>query len=566
MQINLAPEISSNVSKNLSMYPEIIRQLLFNRGIENEQSAKVFFDPKKEFGDPFLLYGMDRAVEAILKAVREKKKIFIHGDYDVDGVCATSLIWDYLYRELKADVLPYIPSRFEEGYGMTDSSINQIVENGGQLIISVDCGVKDIELVRKFKKGKGLEFIITDHHTLLQDKKGNSVVSEGAIAVIHPSHPKSKYKFKELCGTAVAWKLVCAISSNLGKSVLKNDKYLELVALATSCDVMPLVGENRAIVKFGLEKLKDTDIIGLRILMLEAGIDLQKIEAYHLGFVIGPRINAAGRIEHAMDALRLLTTTDTEKAREYAEKLSKLNLKRQEITQELIAKAEEQILAKGKEKKLYFVWGVEWPEGVVGLVAGKLTEKYSRPVIVATKNREEVKGSARSTSALNIVEAIGNYSHILERFGGHSQAAGFSLKPEHLELFIENLEKYAEETLTEEDVAGSVNVDMSLDLSDITIELAEWLEKFKPFGFENITPSFLLENVRLVEKMEVGKDGAHTRAVVEQDGKRLVGIGFFMSEKFKNIEVGDEISLCSTIELDEWNEQRRVQMKIKNIV
>lgn len=567
MQINLPTKISEETSEELSDYPEIIRQLLVSREINSKDQAEGFFNPKKEFGDPFLFHGMDTAVEAILSAIKEKKKIFIHGDYDVDGVCATSLLFDYLYRELKANVLPYIPSRFDEGYGMTDTSIGQIISEGGELVITVDCGVKDIELIKKYKKtNPELKFIVTDHHTMLQDEKGKDIVSEDAIAVIHPNHPKSKYPFKEICGSAVAWKLVCAISEKLNKSILRDDRYLELVALATVCDVMPLVEENRTIVKFGLEKLKNTEIVGLKILMLDAGILPEKLEAYHLGFVIGPRINAAGRLEHAMDALRLFTTQDPAKAKEYSDNLSALNAKRQDMTKELIEKAEEQIENIGKDKKLYFVWGEDWPEGIVGLVAGKLTEKYNRPVLIASKTAKEVKGSARSVSALNIIEIITENEKILERFGGHSQAAGFTLKHENLETFIKNLQERAEEILKDGDVIQSVSADAKVKIAEMSYQVCEWIEKFKPFGYGNVTPSFIIEKVKVLDRKEVGNDGAHMRLNLEQDGKRIYGIGFYLSEKFKNVSIGDEITLHVNFDLDEWNGERKVQMKIKNLI
>ncbi len=567
MKVITPSKITKEVSEELKSYPEIIRQLLFNRDFKDAKSAEEFLNPKKEFGDPMLFYGMDKAVDEILAAVDQKRKIFIHGDYDVDGVSATSILWDFLYRKLKADVMPYIPSRFDDGYGITKNTVDDIISKGADLIISVDCGVKDIQLLKDYKKSNPeLKFIITDHHTMEQNEKGEEIVSEDAVAVIHPRHPKSKYDFKHLCGTAVSWKVVCALAQKIGYDIHANDDYLDLVALATICDVMPLVLENRSIVKFGLEKMKNSNSVGLKTLILDVGIDIQKLDAYHLGFVIGPRINAAGRLEHALDAVRLLTTGDPENAKKYSDKLNALNAKRQDLTIELMQKAEEQIESMGYNRKLYFAWGEEWPEGIVGLVAGKLSEKYHRPVLIASTDGKIAKGSARSISVFDVVNAISFSSNILERYGGHVQAAGFTLKHENLEQFRDNLQKMAEDLIKDEDITQTIEVDAEVKLNDVNLALTKWIEKFKPFGFGNKTPSFILKGVKLLNKKIVGSDGRHVKVLLESDGTKMGGIAFGLAEEFKNIEIGKEIDLHVNFDAHVWNGEESVECMIKAIV
>lgn len=391
---------------------DVFEQLLNSRTIQDKEK---YFNPSlKHLYDPFLMSGMNAAVSTISKALKDKRKIFIHGDFDVDGISATSILWQFLYRDLNADVIPYVPNRFTEGYGLSDESIKAIIEQGGDLIITVDCGVKDIELVSKYSNK--ISFIITDHHTIREydsnnlvensKKIGNLIVSSKAKAVVHPQ--LGDYPFTEICGATVAWKLCSAlnISLNTGIDIYK---YLDLTCLGTICDVMPLIDENRIIVKYGLDRLRKTQNIGLKTMIEYLKLEPQSIDTYHIGFMIGPRLNASGRMQSAMDAVRLLTTQDNKFALEIVKKLDGLNTERQTLTQKYFELAEEQ-LKDNLDKKLLFVYGEEWPEGILGLIAGKLTEKYCRPAIAASINGEKVKGSARSIEEFHIANNLKSIS------------------------------------------------------------------------------------------------------------------------------------------------------------
>ncbi len=577
-------QITKEASKTLSKYPPIVRQLLFNRGIETKNEAEEFFEEKDfEFQDPFDIYDAKTAAKAILKAVEDGKKIFIHGDFDVDGICATSILWDFLYRKLEADIIPYVPSRFEEGYGMSDKSLKALKNEGAELVITVDCGIKDVELIKKWKK-RGLEFIVTDHHELRvieqieadktdetdETNKTNEAdgyqLPDAALAIVHPQHPKSKCKFKEIAGATVAWKLVEAIAE-IADLKIDTDEYLDLVALATVCDVMPLKGENRLIVKKGLEQIHKTKRKGLKRLIYDAGLEPEDIEAYHLGFIIGPRLNAAGRLEHAIDAIRLLVTDSFKQAAEISEKLNDLNTKRQGIQKKIYEEAVIQVENQGVENKLYFVWGEEWEEGVIGIVAGKICETYNRPVLIATRKGEIYTGSARSISEFNIIKAINSQSDLLDRFGGHPQAAGFTVSPESIENFRENLLEIADSELDDDDVVREYSVDAEIQIGDINWDLLEEIEKFAPFGFGNPKPKFVVKNVKLDRIKAVGSDGDHLQIGIadEETGEYIRGIGFNLGKKVQETEVGDKVDLLFTLEENVWNGRSNLQMNVKDI-
>lgn len=569
-------KISKKGSKELASYPPIVRQLLFNRGIDGKEADK-FLDPDNvQFNDPYKIYHIEKAARIILDFIEQKKKIFIHGDYDVDGICATAILWDFLYRKLEADVLPYVPSRFEEGYGMTDASLKKIREQGGEVVITVDCGIRDEELIRKWSK-KGLEFIITDHHEfeeeLIKPNEANLTnvcdkyrVPNSALAVVHPRHPKGKYPFGEISGATVAWKLVIVLVKEKALD-FDPDVYLDLVALSTVCDIMPLVDENRSIVKSGLKQMRQTDRIGLRRLIYDAGLVPEQIETYHLGFVIGPRLNAAGRLEHAIDAIRLLATKSQRQAREISEKLTRLNQRRQRIQEEIYKKALDQIQQVGIERKLYFVWDDEWKEGVIGIVAGKISEVYHRPVLIATRKGTSYTGSGRSTERFNIIEAINSQSKLLERFGGHPQAAGFTVATESIEQFRDNLLEIADKDLSDEDILKERVADCEISLDDIDWELLGWMERFAPFGFKNSKPRFISRRLHISDVDLVGSSRNHLRLAFlnKNTGEYFKGIGFGIGEEFKDLKIGDKIDVLFTLERNEWNGEESLQLNVKDI-
>lgn len=565
---DVSTQISKKETETLSSYPRIIRQLLVNRDIKTKRDAELFFSRKEEAGRSLSkLYDLNKASNVINDYIKRGKKIVIHGDFDVDGICATSIVWDFLFRKLKADVLPYIPSRFDEGYGMTDKSLENVQKQGADLVITVDCGIKDDDLIQKWEK-RGINFVITDHHEF---KEGNSrgenvILPDKALAIVHPKYPKKELAFADISGTTVAWKLV----EELGR-VAEVDydfsDYLDLVALATVCDIMPLVDENRRLVKRGIEKMKEGKRIGLLRLLNDSGIDLGKLSTYHMGFIIGPRLNAAGRLDHALDAVRLLVTNSRSTAGKLSEKLRKLNQKRQSIQEDIHMNALKQIENVGFDRKLYFVWGEDWAEGVVGIVAGKISETYNRPVLVASGNNGMYKGSARSIETFNIIEAINSQQDLLERFGGHPQAAGFTIKAENIEQFRDNLLEIADQELSDDDIKRTIKADSYVELKDLDRNLLDWIQKLEPFGFGNSKPKFVAEDVEINDVRVIGSSGKHLKFsfYVSENGKYLDGIAFNMAERYKNLQAGNLVDLLFTFEINEWNGIERLQLNMKDI-
>lgn len=556
--------IPKAIDKRLEDYPSIVRQLLFNRGITKRKEVREYLDPKKVvFYNPRKIYDIKKAAQIILDCIKSKRKIFIHGDFDVDGICSTAILWDFLYRQLKADVLPYVPSRFDEGYGMSDESLSNIKDQGGEVVITVDCGIKDHDLVKKWRK-KGLEFVITDHHEL-EKKNGKVILPDEALAVVHPRHPKGDYPFGEISGATVVWNLVNIIVE-LGNIDFDIDNYLDLVTLSVICDVMPLIKENRAIVKRGLERLKNTKRIGLRRLIFDAGIEPSDINTYHIGFIIGPRLNAAGRLDHAIDAVKLLVTMSYSKAREISDKLNRLNKERQRIQEDIFKSAIKQIEESGMERKLYFVWGDDWAEGVIGIVAGRISEIYNRPVLIATNKKGKFTGSARSSNKYNIIEAISSQSKLLDRFGGHPQAAGFTVKSEVIEQFRDNLLEIADRDLSDKDIKKEYTADMGVNLDDIDWDTLKWIDRFAPFGFGNEKPRFVLKNIRLSNVVFVGSEGKHLKFGIKNNSNTfLSGIGFGLGDEFKNITSGDKVDILFSLEVNVWNGQEKLQLNVKDI-
>ncbi len=552
----------------------LIESLKKSRNILDEER---FFNPSvNNTFDPALMYGINDAVKVITKALDDKKKIFIHGDYDVDGICATSIMWDFLFRKCKADVMPFIPSRFDEGYGLSDDSINSIIEQGGKLIITVDCGVKDIELVHKYKDK--IDFLITDHHTVLttndvefdssiHKKVENYIISKDAKAVVHP-RISDKYPFGDICGSAVSWKLCVAMNNALNLQV-DMTKYLDLVALATVCDIMPLNSENRDMVAIGLETFRNTRNLGLQALAELCEVELSEVSAMHLGFVFGPRLNAAGRIDHAMDGVRLLTTPSSHKAFEMAHKLNNLNIERQELTVKYIEIADLQV-NQANLTKLIFLSGQDWPEGIIGLIAGKLTEKYSRPVLIGSEKKGIIKGSARSIETFHIANAFKSLDKFLIAHGGHAQAAGFTLSIEHKEVFIASLLEMANTTLSDDDLIKSLKVDVIAKPKDLSIETLSEINKFEPFGFGNKKPVIALLNLPLARFKTMGASNNHIKLEFEGlSGVEFVGFG--LAEEFNRLlpkidnDVLPSFDIAGYLDINEWNGRKRLQFVIKDI-
>ncbi len=544
---------------------DVINYILKSRSIQDKSR---FLSPKEDhLPNPLELFDVQSAAKFIIESIKNKKKIFIHGDFDVDGVTATSILWRFLYNDLGYhSTLPYIPSRFDEGYGLSKASLDSIVKQGGEVVITVDCGIKDLEIVHNYKEK--VDFIITDHHTVTlagennQDLKGVNIsghfVPKGAKAVVHPK--LNNQSFSEICGAAVAWKLCSAINI-IGEYGVDTNKYLDLVSLATVCDIMPLIEENRTYVALGLNRLKSTQNEGLKALCKICEVNLSKIDTYHLGYVLGPRINAAGRLGHAMDSVRLLCTDSEKEATKYASKLHSLNQERQRLTQVYYEKALKQI-EKQANNNLLFVYGGDWPEGVVGLIAGKLCQEINKPVLAASLKNGVLKGSARSIRGYNIADALKHGASYLQRFGGHAQAAGFTLSQVHLTNFLKQIVSHANSNINPQMVEKVLRIDALLYPNEVSLSLARSLQGMAPFGLENATPSFALDNIQLTNIKKVGKETNHISASAKVGSGIAKVIGFNMAHKLEEVDANSPLQIAVNIEIDEWNGYENISLRL----
>lgn len=507
----------SQISKQLGFSEAFIR-LLWQRGLEDISTVERYLEKDKDIILNYYekLFDARGAAALLLLSLKQGRKIFIYGDYDVDGITSTSLLWRFLYREMKADVTPFIPHRSREGYGLNERAIMAMLETQfGEdpkrevLLITVDCGIKDNELITSLKANyPKLKVMVTDHHQLPVDNDSTKAedLVPSADAVIHPLHPQSKVDPHEICACAVVWAMITAARKELG--LKPNLEGLELVALATVCDVMPLTGLNRQIVALGLEQLKSTNIPGLKALMAVAGVK-GKLQAYHLGFHLGPRLNAAGRIGEPLLAVRLLSTDNETTAYRLAGELDALNQQRQGFTEAALELVGKQIQITG-DTRLLVVSDPDWEEGIIGLIAGKLHEKYGVPAIAMTKKESgEWVGSARSNKHIDITGLLGQHQHHLSRFGGHVQAAGFSLPEENLSAFKREIIATAEKQIGAEHIVQTVKYDLPLLPKDISLKFIKEIELLEPFGNLNLPPIFFLSKVSAQDYREFGKNKEH---------------------------------------------------------
>ena len=546
---------------------DIIKYLLEKREIEDIDG---YLQPSlKDIPDSGKLYDSKRAAKEILESVEKGEKIVIHGDFDSDGICASSLLWEFLYRDLakhldmKINAVPYIPSRIDQGYGLTEDSLNDVLKLEGQLLISVDCGVRDEKLIKKYMKGskdrKPLKVVITDHHQPPED-----LSEKLPYPLVHQMYPKHEYPYTQICGAAVVFLLIQEIKKQVGMDfeLTEDTKGLDLVALATVTDLMPLVGINRVFVSFGLKQIAKGTRKGLRYLCLRAGINFKDINSYHLGYLIGPRINAAGRIGSPMDGVKLLVSNDDKLCQDIAEQLDFLNFDRQKLTLETKEEAVEMI---GDIKdKAIFVVGQDWHEGVIGLVAGKLLEEFHRPVIVATYNGDVVKGSARSIKGFNITETLGKFDKCLERYGGHELAAGFSAKVDTIDEFVKEFIKYANEEISDDMLVSKLNIDLVLDTDSVDKVLIEDLGKLEPFGYGNPKPVLCLRNVVVFRKTVMGQEENHMKLLVKGSGYDLLTLVLFGSgEDKEEIEKDSVVDVVGYPDLNIWNGYENIQFIVK---
>lgn len=561
-------EIPTELEKLYMDFAPVERTLLFSRGLTKLEDLDLYFsNDLAKVPDFTTLHDTKSAVELIKHAIDKNWKIFIHGDFDVDGVSATDILWEFLYKELalkldkKIDVLPYIPDRVDEGYGLSTSSVDTMIEKGGQLIITVDCGVRDKKLIQKYRKPGELEFIVTDHHQPPEDIGDNL-----DYPLVHPMHPTKKYKYDKICGATVSFLLVQALRDEYGldSKIAEDTPGLDLVALATVADMMPLTEINRILVSKGLKQMQQGKRLGLKMLAESAGVQMSDIDSYHLGYVVGPRINAAGRIGSAIDALRLMVTDDPRHAEKFVQGLNMLNSQRQSITSDILLQVKSGFASQHDDSKIIFADGTSWPEGVVGLVAGKLLEEFGKPTIVVTTNNGETRGSARSIPTFNITNAIEQFADYLEKYGGHTQAAGFTVKEGQLAEFKQKLVDYVNSSLKAEELIQDFHIDAILSTDDLSLSLIESLGKFKPFGYGNRKPVFAIPGVVIVDKKVMGSGGNHMRITYKGDGIGTAqAVMFDCGDDVDRINHDDLIDLAGSLDINVWNGNTSVQFQVK---
>lgn len=561
----------------------LIARLLANRGIVNKKEASLFLKGTvNDLNDASLMKDMKKAVSIIKGAIEEKKKIVIYGDYDCDGVCSTTILYRTL-KKLGANFDYYIPNREDEGYGMNSDRIRKLKSEGAEVILTCDNGISAMEQVEVAKE-LGLTVIITDHHDIPYiEKEGNRInVVPNSDCVINPKQGNCEYPFKELCGAGVALKFSMELVNAMGRSFSEFYDLFQYAAIATICDVVELLGENRIIVKEGLKLINNTSSIGLKALIKATGLEGKEIGEYHFGFVLGPCINATGRLETADLSVELLITEDEKYAEELAKKLYDLNVERQELTfdsvESVISKVEEEI-ANGEKVILVYDEGIH--ESIAGIVAGRVRERFNLPAIVMTKGKDMPKGSARSIEGYNMFEELNKCKEYIEKFGGHPMAAGLSVKEENISLLRKALNSKC--TLSDEDIIPVIKIDSPLEIKYLDESLVEEIESLRPFGKGNGSPLFAVKNIKVSRVFFIGKEKNFMkfRFVIPGTFGYVEGLNFDKYKEFKDMftdKYGEEkflklvdsgyadfnMDIIYYPTINEFNGKRNIQLNVKN--
>jgi len=549
---------------HLARFPQLsplIVQLLYNRGITTPQDVRDFLAGACPEGNPFRLKGMNEAVTRLRQAIRRGELVAIYGDFDADGVAATALLVETL-SALGAKVKPYIPHRVDEGYGLHTEALCQLASQGIRVVVTVDCGIRSIEEVIYGRK-LGLDLIITDHHSVGEE-------TPPALAVINPKQHDCPYPFKDLAGVGVAFKLAQALlQTNRQVPVAKGEvsvnegDLLGLVALGTVTDLAPLLGENRSLVKRGLERLNSTKRLGLQAMIAQAGLKLGQIDATTISFVLGPRLNAAGRIDDAIMSYDLLLCRSPIQAENLARMLEEQNQHRQRLTAETLERAREQVLIAGESEKLFFAAAEDFLAGIVGLVAHRLTEEFYRPSLVVELGPEESRGSARSIPEFNITAALNQCSDLLIRYGGHAAAAGFTVANDNLEALQERLRELAAEQLEGVELTPTLLIDAEVELSEVDWATQALLTQLEPCGYANPSPLLLSRQAIVRDARAVGTEERHLKLTLS-DG-RIVWDAIAFHQGQSADQLPRHIDVVYSLEVNEWNGRKRLQLNVKDL-
>ena len=539
---------------------EIIAKVLANRGIESLKSSHNFFNPSTDqLHDPFMMKNMDIAVDRISKNIQNQKPILIFGDYDVDGTTGASLLYLGL-KDLNAIVEYYIPHREKEGYGLSAGGIDYAQSVGADLLITCDCGINAFQPV-DYANEHGIDIIITDHH--IPDKK-----LPNAYAVLNPKQKGCEYPFKGLCGCGVAFKLISAVSekSGIGQNVGLN--YLDLVALATSADMVPILDENRVLVHGGLDQLEESKSPGIHQLLVQTGLVGESLNVGKLVFGLAPKINAAGRMGDANRTVELLTTSDKTRAKELASILVRENKRRQLIQEDIVNDAIRLVHSQVdlENNKVVIIGSKGWHPGVVGIVASRIKDEFSRPAIVIAFDKKGIgKGSARSIPHLDLYEALSYAAKFLEGYGGHPMAAGLTVHEDKFEnfksLFLRNVNKI----LTNDDLIPAISIDGEMALTDINSRFMRFLERLGPFGPGNMRPKFVSRNLSISGQPRLMGNGEHIRFIVSQNGRNYPAVGFKLSSHYEDLIRGVPVDIAYVVEVNQWQGQSNIQLNVRDI-
>lgn len=534
---------------------DLIATILVNRNITKKEDVEKFLNPtRNDFYNPFLMTDMEKAVDRILIAIKNKEKVTIYGDYDVDGITSITVLKSFL-KDVGLEVDTYIPNRIDEGYGLNKKAIEKIKENGCQLMITVDCGISGIEEV-EYANSLGIETIVTDHHEV-------GDVLPNALAVVDNKRKDSTYPFRELAGVGVAFKLIQAIGIKLELKEEEYLKYLDIVAVGTISDIVPLVDENRVITKLGLKLIRQTKNIGLKSIINSSGYS--KIDSNTISFGVAPRINACGRMGKAEEALKLLLSKNLNEAQELTRKLNDHNRERQDIEKRIFEDAIKQIEEKSlANNRTIVVAGQNWHHGVIGIVSSKITDMYFKPSILLCLEDGIGKGSGRSVPGFDLHEALTKCLDTIDKFGGHAMAVGITIKEDKIPEFKEEFEKIAIDSHIEE-IMPIINIDAKVNLSNINREMVESLKQLEPFGEGNKMPIFVFKNLR-IDSIRALSEGKHLKMTLKDNNTIISSIGFNIGKMAEDYKIGDRIDVAGVLEINSFNGVDNLQINIKDIM
>lgn len=542
-----------------SKCPRIVAELLVQRGIDTPEKASDFFHPSTDhLHDPFLMKDMDRAVARVERALGEGERIMVYGDYDVDGSTSVAMMYSFLNR-FTDRVQFYIPDRYEEGYGLSEKGIEKAEADGVKLIITLDCGIKANDKVDYAKK-LGIDVIICDHHT-----PGDELPD--AHAVLDPKRSDCSYPYKELCGCGVGFKLISAFASKCDIPFEELEELLDLVAVAIACDIVPLTGENRVLATLGIQRINTQPRLGFKTMIELAAVKKAELNITDLVFMIGPRINAAGRMQHAHQAVELLLATSHEESRSIGLKIDHNNAERKDLDAEITEEAIRMVESMPDQSERYsnVLFKPDWHKGVIGIVASRVIESYYKPTIILAEKDGLATGSARSVKGYNVYDAIAACGHLLERFGGHKYAAGLTMKADRVDEFREMFELEVRRTMSEELRTPSLAVNLAVNVDDIDERFIRILEAMAPFGPQNMRPVFMLQGVIANDIRPVGEDHLKFAVRDPSSSRYMQAIAFRQRDKKHIVEQGQPFSMLCVAEFNEWNGRKSMQLNVKDI-